>query len=101
MIPLRFQMAGMRGHYLKSKRLPLILITLSQEMWSQTCEEVFCEGSVLADSVEACHRETLSLIGEEVVMVKAFQSHIDQICHYPSETSMGQGSLILRLMTLR
>jgi hypothetical protein len=79
-----------------SKRLPQILICLSQEVWSQTCED-----SVEADSVEACHRGTLNLKGEEVVMLKAFRSHLDQKCHYLSETSMAQGSLILRFMTLR
>ena len=47
--------AGMRDQDLKSKRLPLIFISLSQEVRSQTCEEVFCEVSVEADLVEVCH----------------------------------------------
>jgi hypothetical protein len=98
--PLRSHMAGMRDQDLKSNRLPLIFISLSQEMRSQIFEEVFCEDSVEADSVEACHRGTSSLKGEEVAMLKAFQSHKDQKCHSLSETSMGQGSLIQRFMTL-
>jgi hypothetical protein len=73
--PLRSHMAGMRDQDLKSKRLPLILISLSQEVWSQSCEEVLCEVSVEADSVEACHRGTSSLKGEEMAMLKAFKSH--------------------------
>jgi hypothetical protein len=93
---LRSLMAGMRDQDLKSKRLPLIPIRSSQEVWSWARED-----TVEADSLEACHRGTSSLKGEGVVMPKANQCHCDRKCHSLSETSMALGSLILRFMTLR